>query len=405
MRELLKSKAVWVAAFGYFVDLFDLVLYGAVRVESLTQLGVNPRELFSVGAMLLNIQMAGMVAGGFFWGMLADRRGRREALFGSILIYSLATFLNAYVKDVPMYGVLRFFAGFGLAGELGAAITLISEILPQKSRGLGSAWIASIGFLGAASSSYLSQNLGWQSAYQLGGVLGLVLLFARFQVRESHVFQKSREENEKLTWGSLTTLFKSPVLRKWYLFALLAGVPIWYVAGILSYFAPEFAMELHIDGDVTAGYTIMMGYLGSIIGDILCGLLSQVLNSRKKAVLTFMVLGGAVAILHPFFIREASASTFYWTRFWIGVGNGFFAMLIAWIAEIFGTNLRGTATTSLVNLIRSSVIPLTLLYQALAPVMGLMPTSMGIGVVCFGVAFFVALKLPETFHREINFVH
>jgi MFS transporter, putative metabolite:H+ symporter len=405
MRELLKSKAVWVAALGYFVDLFDLVLYGAVRVESLTAIGVGPRDLFSTGAMLLNIQMLGMVIGGFFWGSLADKKGRREALFGSILVYSLATFLNAYVKDIPSYATLRFLAGFGLAGELGAAITLVSEILPQKRRGLGAAWIASIGFLGAATSSYLSQKLHWENAYRLGGLLGILLLFARIQVRESHVFQRSRDERPNIDWGQLGTLIRNREVRKWYVLALVAGIPIWYVAGVLSYFSPEFALEMQVQGEVTAGYTIMMGYLGSIIGDIACGLLSQILQSRKKAVLLFMVSGAILALAHPLWLREATAESFYWTRFWIGVGNGFFAMLIAWVAELFGTNIRGTATTSLVNLIRASVIPITLLFQALTPGIGLLPTSFWIGFVCFGAAIWVVIRLPETFHREIDFTH
>jgi putative MFS transporter len=405
MRELLKNKAVWVASLGYFVDLFDLVLYGAVRVESLTELGVGPRDIFSTGAMLLNIQMAGMVLGGFFWGMMADRRGRREALFGSILIYSLATLLNAYVKDIPSYGVLRFIAGFGLAGELGAAVTLVTEVLPPKIRGWGAAWIASIGFLGAASSSYLSQQLHWQNAYRLGGILGLLLLVARMQVKESYLYQKTKDSNDSVNWGSLAILFKNRELRRWYGLALLAGIPIWYVAGILSYFAPEFALELNTQGEVTAGYTIMMGYLGSIIGDLLCGGTSQVIQSRKKAVFVFMLFGGSIALLHPLFIQGAEASTFYWVRFGIGLGNGFFAMLIAWVAEIFGTNLRGTTTTSLTNLIRASVIPLTLLFQWASPKLGLLGASAWIGTVCFGVGLWAVSKLPETFSKDLHFTH
>lgn len=403
MRELLKSKAVWVAALGYFVDLFDLVLYGAVRVESLTAIGVGPRDLFQTGAFLLNVQMAGMVVGGFFWGILADRRGRKEALFGSILVYSLATFLNAYVKDVSSYATLRFLAGLGLAGELGAAITLVSEILPRNIRGMGAAWIASVGFLGAASSSYLSQKMDWQTAYRVGGVLGLLLLFARLQVKESYVFSKTREDNPKIRWGQIKTLWANVSSRKIYLLVLMAGVPIWYVAGVLSYFSPEFALELQITGEVTAGYTIMMGYLGSIIGDIGCGLLSQLLQSRKKAVLTFMIAGGVLALSHPLWIRGGTPEQFYWTRFWIGVGNGFFAMLIAWVAELFGTNIRGTATTSIVNLIRASIIPITLLFQAATPSLGLLPTSFFIGLLCFGAALWACLHLPDTFHREIEF--
>jgi len=404
MREILKQKVLWIAAFGYFVDLFDLVLYGAVRVDSLTSLGYHGKEIFDLGAMLLNIQMAGMVLGGIFWGILGDRRGRREALFGSIFIYSFATFLNAYVHDFTGYATLRFLAGFGLAGELGSAITLVSETLPQATRGMGSAFVAAIGFLGAATASLGSQYFSWQNAYRLGGILGFVLLASRVSIKESVIYLRSRLGTKDSYFGSIPYVFRSKKRRMLFFLAFFAGVPIWYVAGILSYFAPEFAKEFGTQGVVTAGTTIMMGYLGSILGDIACGLLSQKLKSRKKAVFLFMLIGGLIAILHPLFSFGQSALSFYWIRFAIGFGNGFFAILIAWIAEMFGTNLRATLTGTLANLIRASVIPLTLGFLKFNPVFGLLKTSAAIGTLCFAFGLFAVLRLPETFSLELNYL-
>ena len=404
MRDILKQKLVWIAAFGYFVDLFDLVLYGVVRVNSLKSIGLSDAQVFTVGGQLLNFQMGGMLIGGFLWGILGDKRGRKEALFGSILIYSLATFLNAYAYDYNSYAFLRFMAGFGLAGELGAAITLVSECVPQKSRGLGSVFVASIGFLGAALSSYVCQVVTWQHAYQLGGALGFVLLAARLGVRESALYLESKDKNHSSSWGSLKLLFLSSGRMKLFALCLFAGVPIWYVAGILSYFAPEFAKELQIQGTVTAGTTILMGYLGAIIGDVACGVTSQVIKSRKKAIMMFMIVGASTALLHPYFIRGASSDAFYFTRFLIGLGNGCFAVLVAWIAELFGTNLRTTATTALTNLIRASVIPLTFSFQYLSPRMGLIPCQWVLGGICFGLAYVCIYFIPETFHRDLKFV-
>jgi putative MFS transporter len=404
MREILKQKVLWIAAFGYFVDLFDLVLYGAVRVDSLQSLGYQGKELFEIGANLLNIQMAGMLLGGIFWGILGDRRGRKEALFGSIFIYSLATFLNAYVHDFAGYATLRFLAGIGLAGELGSAITLVSETLPAETRGLGSAFVASVGFLGAALSSFVSQHIGWQNAYRFGGALGFLLLLTRVSVKESILFLKTHKNNPNASFGSIALLLSSPRRMKMLALAFLAGVPIWYVAGILSYFAPEFAKEFGTLGVVTAGTTIMVGYLGSILGDIACGFLSQKLKSRKKAVLYFMLFGAAIALLHPLFSHGASSQSFYWVRFGIGFGNGFFAILIAWIAELYGTNLRATLTSTLANLIRASVIPLTFFFLHYNPQFGLLKSSAILGTLVFSLGIVAVLNLPETFGRNLQFL-
>ncbi|MBU6153642.1 MAG: MFS transporter [Bdellovibrionales bacterium] len=404
MREILKQKLLWIAALGYFVDLYDLVLYGAVRVESLKSLGYQGSDLFNVGADLLNIQMAGMLLGGFFFGVYGDRRGRKEALFGSILLYSFATFLNAYVHDYTDYAIVRFIAGFGLAGELGAAITLTSEVLPREKRGLGSVFIAAVGFLGAVASSYISQKLQWQNAYRLGGALGFVLLATRMSVYESRIFLESRLSTADQTWGSLPLLFGSISRVKRLFLALLVGVPIWYVAGILSYFAPEFAKAFHVQGEVTAGDTIMMGYLGAIAGDIACGALSQKLQSRKKAILIFLLFGASFALLHPMFSDGVSASHFYFVRLLIGFGNGYSALLVAWVAEMFGTNLRTTASSAIANLMRASVIPISLSFKALSPSLGLVNSSLLLGYFCFGLAILSIFLLPETFARTLVFL-
>jgi putative MFS transporter len=403
MKAILSQKTLLVAALGYFVDLYDLVLFGAVRVESLRGIGVPAERLFEVGALLQNLQMAGMIVGGVFFGVLGDRRGRKSALFSSILVYSTATLLNAWVTDVPFYGLLRFIAGFGLAGELGAAITLASELLPAGVRGMGSAWIASIGFMGAACSSLLSEQLPWRVAYVVGGLLGFLLLLSRMKVRDPALFIDSKAEADSASFGSIQLLFcRRPLLRKLGA-AWLAGIPIWYVAGILSTFAPEFGRALRISAEVSAGRTIFAGYLGAILGDIACGLLSQRLRSRKRAILAFLGFGALLALSHPLFLEGGSARDFYFVRFLIGFGNGYFATLIAWISESFGTNLRATATGILSNLIRASVIPLSLGFSHLIPVQGLLGASLLLGGLSFLLGLLGVLALPETFGRDLRY--
>jgi putative MFS transporter len=402
MRAILAQKTLWVAALGYFVDLYDLVLYGAVRMESLKGIGFTGDAAFQKGALLLNLQMAGMVAGGFLFGALGDRKGRKSALFSSILVYSSATFLNAFVNDLPTYGALRFMAGLGLAGELGVAVTFANELLPAGTRGMGSAWIASIGFLGAACSSLISTRLPWRMAYLLGGALGFLLLLARLRVEDPALFSRTRSSDSRLRFGALSLLASKSRLAR-LAPALLAGVPIWYVAGILSYFSPELASAMRIQGEVSAALTIFAGYAGAIVGDIACGLLSQRWRSRKKAVLCFLVLGGVLALSHPLFLRDSTPGWFYLVRGCIGFGNGYFATLIGWISESFGTNLRVTATSVLANLIRASVIPLTLGFELLGPGLGLLGASLVMGLGCYLGGAWGVLQMQEGFGRDLDF--
>jgi MFS family permease len=404
MNAIFAQKAIWVAALGYFVDLYDLVLYGAVRVESLRGIGLSGDAVFHEGTRLLNFQMAGMVFGGWVFGVLGDRLGRKPALFGSIFLYSIATFLNAWVTDLSAYAFLRFVAGCGLAGELGVAVTLANESLPASTRGMGSAWIASIGFFGAACSSLVSSSLPWRTAYAVGGLLGLLLLLARVRVLEPELYVRARVAAGNAGWGSLRLLIGSRSRALRLLPALLAGIPIWYVAGILSYFSPELGKALGINGEISAGTTIFSGYLGAMAGDIACGLLSQRWKSRKRAVTTFMLFGGCLALGHSWFLRGADTWLFYCVQGLIGFGNGYFATLVAWVSESFGTNLRVTATSVIANLIRASVIPLTLGFRALIPSLGWTGASVALGCVGFGAGLWGVRKMEEGFGKDLHFL-
>jgi len=404
MRTVIREKLFWIAALGYFVDLFDLVLYGSVRVRSLHDLHVPEDQIFSVGTTLLNAQMLGMVVGGIAWGILGDRKGRRSALFGSILLYSVATLLNAFVQSVPAYETLRFLAGLGLGGELGAAVTMVSEVMPKNWRSVGTAGVAALGCVGAAVGSAVAQMLPWKMAYLLGGVLGLFLMFTRLQMKETQVYVGARTRVPSQHFASWKLIFGSRDRLLRLLFCVLAGVPIWYVAGILAYFSPEFGRAFHVQGEVLAGTTITVGYLGSMIGDLVCGYLSSALKSRKKAYFIFLCAGALISIGHFFYSEGTSPFEFYFTRFLIGVASGYYVVLLTWSSELFGTNVRATMTTWTTNFVRASVIPLTMALAAFKPTFGLLQSSCGIGVVCFVVAALAAANLKDTFHTEIEFI-
>ena len=179
------------------VDMYDLFLFSINRVSSLKSLHISGEQLLADGIMLLNLQMAGMLIGGIFWGIMGDKKGRLSVLFGSILIYSIANIGNGFVTTVTQYAVLRFIAGFGLAGELGAGITLVTEILPKERRGYGTTLVATVGIMGALLAYFVSHLFDWRTAYFIGGGLGLILMILRVRVFESGMFMKLKEKNIK----------------------------------------------------------------------------------------------------------------------------------------------------------------------------------------------------------------
>jgi MFS family permease len=396
------KRVVSLAALGYFIDVLDLFLFSVLRVPSLSGLGVPASRHLSDGVLLLNSQMLGLLLGCFVWGILGDRYGRVRVLYGSLLLYSLATLANGLVGSVGAYAACRLLAGFGLAGELGAAITLVSEVLPQKQRGLGTTLVATCGLCGGIAAAALAQLCDWRTCYFIGGTAGLVLLSLRIKLYEPKLFAEVRAQS--CPRGSLKQLLGQGARRLLYLRLIVTGLPIWFVAGILMVFSPEFARSLHVIGPpVTAAQAVLASYIGAALGDLLCGLLSQHLRSRKRAMaLCLVLLGvGIVLYLHAHGVRT---QTYYALCFGVGLCTGYWAVLITAAAESFGTNLRATVATTVPNLVRAGVIPMTLLFEHLHHSLGPLHAALLLGVVCLGGALWSLYHLPETYARSLDFI-
>ncbi len=403
MTTLKDIRSVWsytilIAGLGYFVDLFDIALYGVVRLTSLNAMGItDPAAVLDAGITIYNAQMAGMMVGGVVWGLLADKKGRLSVLFGSILMYSLASVANAFVTNVPVYALCRFVAGVGLAGELGAAITLVAESLPREQRGIGTTIVATMGLLGVTTAALVGPLLHWKTAYVLGGVLGLVLLVARVRLAESALFTRT----------AVTTpmrpllLLRGGRLRK-YVACVLVGVPIYFANGVLLTFAPEIASGLGVAG-VSAAKAILFGSMGLAIGDLASGLLSQRLKSRKT-VLAMCIGAGFVLIVTYTQVSALTANLLYALNFLISATVGYWAVLMTTSAEQFGTNVRGTVTTTVPNFIRGSALFAASSFGALRTHMPVSSAALIVGAVCFAVAAIALTQLDETFGVDLDYV-
>ena len=393
-------RVVGLAALGYFIDVLDLFLFSVLRVPSLTSLAVPSAQHLQAGVTLQNWQMGGLLVGCFIWGSLGDRWGRVRALYGSLLLYSLATLANAAVGSLPAYAACRFLAGLGLSGELGAAITLVSETLPTAKRGLGTTVVAACGLCGGIAAAALAVLLPWRVCYLVGGASGLGLLAMRVQLAEPALFRSAQAATHRR--GSLSLLFGSRKRVFAYVRLILIGLPVWFVAGILMLFSPEFAAALGVPG-VTAAKAVLYSYIGTSLGDLACGLLSQYLRSRKQA-LGLCLLAVLVGILTYLHATKATTATFYLVCFFVGATTGYWAVLITAAAEYFGTNLRATVTTSVPNLVRAGVIPMALLFQRLHPRFGLLRAATAIGVSVVVLALVSLAGLRETYTRDLGFL-
>ncbi len=399
LRALL-SLPVIVAALGYFVDIYDLLLFSIVRVPSLKGLHVPADQLLNKGVMLINIQMAGMLVGGIFWGVLGDRRGRLSVLFGSIILYSLANIANGFVTNLDQYSALRFIAGIGLAGELGAGITLVAEILPKETRGYGTAIVASVGVLGAVLAYFVADIYDWRIAYFIGGGLGLALLVLRFNVFESGVFEAVRKTTTKR--GNFFMLFSSRKRLVKYLRCILIGLPIWFVIGILITFSPEFGKALGLAEPIQAGKAVMCSYIGLSLGDMTSGLLSQWLRSRKKVVLLFIFLTAtatSVYLLQP----AGGTLLFYILCGILGFAIGYWALFVTIAAEQFGTNLRATVATTVPNFVRGSVNLFTPLFLFCTKKYGVLSSGGIVAALALLVALFAVWGMQETFSKDLDY--
>lgn len=414
-------SAVAVAALGYFVDIYDLILFGVVRISSLNTLGITGDELTTKGEMLINIQMIGMLIGGILWGIMGDKRGRLSVLFGSIILYSVANIANGFVDSIATYAFWRFIAGIGLAGELGAGITLVSESMSKEKRGYGTTIVASFGLLGAIAAGFVGKinwdiHIGgelfdnWRVAYIFGGILGLALLVLRIGVYESGMYDSLKGHQVKR--GDLSQLFTRKKNFIKYLNCILIGLPLWFVIGVLVIQSPEFAKALGIplpsDPKSIAPNAIMLAYIGLSLGDLASGLISQFLKSRKKAVGIFLGLTAITAFIYLNSF-DASLFFFYTLCFSMGFSVGYWAMFVTIGSEQFGTNLRATVTTTVPNFVRGSLFPLTLLYQYLRESVfsgsnAHLLAANSVMVFCMIVAFTALYFLEETFGKNLDYV-
>jgi MFS transporter, putative metabolite:H+ symporter len=370
-------------------------------VPSLKSLGLSGQELIDNGVYLLNMQMAGMLIGGILWGVLGDLKGRLKIMFGSIFLYSIANMANGMVTSLQAYAALRFIAGIGLAGELGAGITLVSEVLHTSIRGYGTMLVASVGVSGAILANIIANTYDWRNAFIIGGVLGLVLLITRISVAESGMFRAMNSKNG-ISKGNLLALFSERKRFFRYLNSILIGVPIWFVVGILITFSPEFAKTFGTTGVVSAGNAVMFCYLGLVFGDLSSGLFSQMLKSRKKVILIFMLMT-IVSIAFYFLQGSRSAAFFYGVCFMLGFSIGYWAIFVTVAAEQFGTNLRATVATTVPNFVRGMVVPITLLFQLFRRHIGLQGGALAVGAICVVAGFLALASLEETFHKDLDY--
>lgn len=391
---------VIVAALGYFVDIYDLTLFGIVRVPSLKAIGIPDNKIKDAGVFLLNMQMFGMLLGGVVWGILGDVKGRLSTLFLTILLYSVANIANGFVQNLDQYAALRLIAGFGLAGELGIGITLVSEVMTKETRAWGTSIVSAIGIAGAVLAFFIAE-WGWKQAYWIGGTLGLLLLGLRVYVAESGMFDKVKESSARR--GNFLSLFTN--FRRFikYLSCILVGIPVWFVVGILIFFSKEFAVELGITGPVNTGKSIMFHYAGAAIGSIITGYISQKLESRKKALIISILLLGIFCVWY-FSSYGSSPTVFYIISFALGVAMGYWAVFITVASEQFGTNIRSTVTTTVPNFVRGATVLMTIWWTSMSAGMGILHSAIVVAVVVLPLAIASTFLLEESYGKNLDYI-
>jgi len=402
LRQII-TPAVIVGALGYFVDVYDLILFAILRIPSLKDMGFSGELLVSHGILLLNLQMLGMLVGGIFFGVLGDRFGRVALLFGSILLYSVANLANGFVHSIEGYALWRFVAGFGLAGELGGGITLVTEVLPKALRGYGTTIISTVGVFGAVIGGLVAQRVEWRTAYFIGGGLGLVLFFLRLSVAESGMFKQLHAAPTQVSRGNFFMLFNNLTRFMKYLRCILIGLPLWCIVGILVTFSPEISGALKIQGEVKVAQAIAFCYLGITFGGFASGYFSQLLQSRRKILFWFLIFT-ALAMSAYFLTSGQSNGTFYLTILLLGFGVGYWTVFATIAAEQFGTNIRATVATTVPNFVRGATVPLTLAFNHLKPMCGIVTSAAAIAFACVFIALWALRGLDETYDKELDYL-
>ena len=398
MRSIVKNLAVWVAALGYFVDIYDLLLFSIIRIPSLESIGISNNT--EAGLAILNVQMFGLLLGGIIWGVLGDKLGRTRVLFLSILLYSLANIANGFVQTLDQYTWLRFAAGLGLAGELGAGITLVSELLPKEKRGLGTSFVAGVGLTGAVAAYFIAHAFEWRISYFIGGGMGLLLLGLRVGVLESGLYQKT-VKSAGISKGNFLKLFHSKERALRYFRCILIGLPTWFVIGILVSFSDKFGEALGLSSPIDPGKGILFAYAAIAIGDVLIGLLSQYLKSRKKALHVFY---GITMVGMALFFTAQSTSMLYFACGVLGFGTGFWAIFVTIGAENFGTNLRATAATTIPNMVRGSLNGISALFLYLTAQTDYLAGGIWTGIIVMAITYWAISGLQETFGKDLDYL-
>lgn len=391
---------VLVASLGYFVDIYDLVIFSIVRIKSLQDIGVPADRIEIEGNYVINMQMFGLLLGGIIWGVIGDKLGRIKVLFGSIFLYSAANIINGWVKDVDSYAIVRFVAGIGLAGELGAGITLVSETLSKERRGYGTTIVAVIGLLGAVAAGIAGQ-FDWRIAYFIGGGLGILLLLLRVGTFESGMFKNISDKD--VSKGNLLMLFNNPKRFLKYLYCILIGAPLWFVVGVLVTKAPEFGIALGATETLSAGTGIMYTYVGISVGGVFAGLLAQYTRSRKNTMFIFLLLS-VISTMFYLSAKGVTPNQFIWLCFFMGFGVGYWATFVTIASEQFGTNIRSTVTTTVPNFVRGSLIPINFIFTLLMGHFGRINAGYIVMVVLTGISLFATSQLQETFEKDLDYI-
>ncbi len=401
------SIPVIIGALGYFVDIYDLLLFTIVRIPSLKGLGVlDAAQQLNASTSIINHQMIGLLIGGIIWGTLGDRKGRLSVLFGSILLYSVANFYNGYVTSIEEYTWCRFIAGIGLAGELGAGITLVSELLPKHKRGIGTSLVAGIGLSGAVAAYFVYKFSGdWRLCYKIGGGLGALLLLLRVSVAESGMFKQVKESN--VSRGNFLLFFTQKRRFKKYILAILIGLPTWFVIGILINLSNQFAFALFGEKTLESGRAIMYGYVAISIGDILAGFVSQWFKSRKMVL--YICYAFAVLVAFAYFNPSINHSnnTMYFLCAMLGLATGYWAIFVTMGAEQFGTNLRATAATTIPNMVRGALPLMNLFFKDYlieTQKVSFINSAIITGSIVISIAVVAVYFTEETFHKDLNYL-
>ncbi|MXV50669.1 MFS transporter [Pedobacter sp. HMF7647] len=392
---------VIVAALGYFVDIYDLVLFSVVRIKSFHDIGISEADMRTSGEFVINMQMAGLLIGGIIWGVIGDKFGRIKVLFGSILLYSVANFINGLVTDVNSYAIIRFIAGIGLAGELGAGITLVSETMNKEYRGYGTMIVAGVGLFGAAAAATVATHFTWQTSYFVGGGLGMLLLFLRVGTFESGIFKEVEKSDVKK--GNFLMLFTNRKRFFKYLYCILIGMPLWYIVGILVTQSPEFGKALGASEPLSAGTGIMFTYFGIAIGDVFAGLFAQLTKSRRLTILIFQVLS-VISVIIYLNSKGITEDKFVWLCLFMGFAVGYWATFVTIAAEQFGTNIRATVTTTAPNFVRGGLIPITFIFEFFVGKYGIITSAYIVMFILTAIAIFALSQLKESFSNDLNYL-